>query len=108
MSKPDKREWFDWPHWGLALGSDHRYKPRWYERRAYVMGLRDAARIADHERWIATKIGDEDVRFKFDPHTCRTPTENLKLQTGRWIVRGIHRYVLRFMGLPPDDRSGLE
>ena len=78
-------KWFDWPHWGLAIGSDHRYQPRWYERRAYVMGLRDAARIVERERWAATHIGDKDERFKRDPRSSRTPTENLKLATGQGL-----------------------
>ena len=97
-------KWFDWPHWGLAIGSGKRYEPRWYERRAYVMGLRDAARIVEHERWQSTKIGDTDVRFVRDVHSSRTPTENLKLATGRFIIHGIHNYARWFLGLPIDTR----
>jgi hypothetical protein len=100
----DAPKWFWWTHWGLAIGSSERYKPRWYERRAYVMGLTDAARIAEHERWIATKIGDTDVRFAQDPRSRRTPNENLKLATGRFIIHGIHNYTRRFLGLPIDTR----
>ena len=84
-------EWFDWLHWGLALGSDHRYKPRWYEKRAYAMGLRDAARIAEKERFI------------------KTPTDRYVRRDGvRPVIKAIHAYTRKFMGLPPDARSGLE
>ena len=97
-------KWFDWPYWGLAIGSSDRYQPRWYERRAYVMGLRDAARIVEHERWTATKIGDTDVRFVCDSRSRRPFNENLKLATGRFIIHGIHNYARRFLGLHPDTR----
>lgn len=105
MSKPlNGPKWFDWPYWGCAIGSNERYRPRWYERRAYVMGLRDAARIVENERWAATKIGDGDYRFTQDARSHRTLNENLKLATGRFIIHGIHNYVRRFMGLPLDTR----
>jgi hypothetical protein len=68
------------------------------------MGLRDAARIVEHERWTATKIGGKDERFKRHPRSGRTPTENLKLATGRFVIHGIHNYVRRFMGLSIDER----
>ena len=46
---------FDWRDqlnsWKLGIGSDMRYSPRWWERRAYVMGLRDAAREAESLTW---------------------------------------------------------
>jgi hypothetical protein len=45
-------KWFDWIRWSYAIGSDDRYELRWYERRAYVMGLRDAARIAERNAWF--------------------------------------------------------
>jgi hypothetical protein len=112
MSKPlNWPKWFDWPWWGCAIGSDERYQPRWYERRAYVMGLRDAARIVEHERWVATKIGEKDIRFVEAPSKLprglrrhRSKSETLKLATGRFIIHGIHNYVRRFMGLPVDTR----
>ena len=104
MKPLDWPKWFDWPFWGCAIGSDERYRPRWYERRAYVMGLRDAARIAERDRWVAIKIGGKDERFKRDSRSGRTLNENLKLATGRFIIHGIHDYVRRFMGLPVDTR----
>lgn len=97
-------KWFDWPWWGCAIGSNERYEPRWYERRAYVMGLRDAARIAEHNRWIATKIGETDIRFRKDRRSRQTKTDTLKLATGRFIIHGIHDYTRRLLGLPVDQR----
>lgn len=87
----DKLKWFDWPHWGLAIGSDKRYTPRWWERRAYFSGLRDAARIAESVHYIKTPVGRSVRRSGVRP-----------------AVKAIHAYVLDFMGLPSDDRSGLE
>jgi hypothetical protein len=89
--------WFDWARWGLALGSDKRYKPKWWERRAYIMGIRDAARIVEHER--------------YQPHPDK-PRSRMVLTPGsselRLAVRTLHAYVRNFLGLPPDHRSGLE
>ena len=91
----DKHEWFDWPQYGLAIGSDRRYKPRWWERRAYFCGLRDAARIAEHIRFDR-KEGPES-----DPYRATD-------RTARRIVRLIHAHMLEWLGFPPDDKSGLE
>lgn len=86
-SKPEHPVWFDWPHWGLAIGSDHRYKPRWYERRAYIMGLRDAARIAESKHYIPREHGLHSV-----------------LRPGvKPVIKAIHAYVLDFLGLPADN-----
>ena len=86
-----KHPWMDWPHWGLAIGSDQRFKPRWWERRAYFAGLRDAARIARNLEFIQRP----------GLHSVRRPGV-------RPVVKAIHAYVLDFLGLPPDPRSGLE
>ena len=87
-------KWFDWPHWGLALGSDDRYKPRWYERRAYVMGLRDAARITNaHRTEPVSKTRSVTVKG----------AEHLKA-----AVKAIHSRARWVLGLPADSRSGLE
>ena len=85
-------KWLDWPQWGLALGSDERYAPKWYEFRAYAMGLRDAARIVEDQRW---KEGDIH-------YACRSQSYGIR------YVKAIHARVLKVLGLPPDDRSGLE
>ena len=85
-AKPEHPVWFDWPCWGLAIGSDHRYKPRWYEKRAYVAGLRDAARIASSKEYIKTPIGRHVRRDGVRP-----------------VIKAIHAYVLDLLGLPADD-----
>jgi hypothetical protein len=80
-------KWFDWEHWGLGIGSDRRYKPRWRERRAYVMGLRDAAREAEKYTHIIT------------------PTQRYVRRDGVIpVIKGIHAYVRDFLGLPADSR----
>lgn len=81
---PGEPDWFDWPSWGLAIGSDERFKPHGErERCAYVMGLRDAARIAESEHFIVTPIGRHVKRDGIRP-----------------AVKAIHRYVLDFLKLP--------
>lgn len=83
----DRHRWFDWPKWGLAIGSDKRYKPRWWERQAYIAGLRDAARIAEAHRFIRPPVGHPVERMGVTP-----------------VIKAIHAYVLDFLGLPPDPR----
>lgn len=91
--------WFDWIHWGLGLGSDLRYKPRWYERRAYVMGLRDAARMVEDRR--TEPVADQGL------HGRRLQTvkgsEHLKA-----AIKDIHAHARKLLGLPRDGQSGLE
>lgn len=88
--------WFDWPQWGLALGSDQRFKPRWWERRAYFAGLRDAARIAEQVRWR---------EMEMEVHQS---AGEVRKRAGRAIIKAVHAYMLTVFGLPPDDKSGLE
>jgi hypothetical protein len=86
----DAPKWFDWTHWGLGLGSDTRYKPKWFERRAYVMGLRDAARIAETCRFSA---GDN----------AKTDTElRARRFMGREVIARIHKAATDLLGLPAD------
>ena len=89
MKRPD---WFDWPHWDSAILSNDRYTPRWYERRAYIMGLRDAARIAANVEYI------------------KTPTSRYVRRAGvRPVIMAVHAYVRTFLGLPSDlSRHGIE
>ncbi len=86
--------WLDWSHWGLALDSDERYAPKWYEFRAYAMGLRDAARIIEGERW---KAGDIAVgRINLEPDRASDTF-------GRRYIKAIHARVLAVLGLPPEQ-----
>jgi hypothetical protein len=85
MSYP---KWFDWLEWNSAIGSDTRYIPRWYERRAYVMGLRDAARIAENHAWqsvAAPKPGSNTVE--------KAPG----FTNIRMAIAAIHTYTIRYM-----------
>jgi hypothetical protein len=84
---PGHPDWFDWVDLGLALGSDRRFKPKGErERCAYVMGLRDAARIVEAQRYIKTPINRYIERAG-----CRPS------------VKAIHAYTLDFLGLPAND-----
>jgi hypothetical protein len=110
----DKHKWFDWPKWGLALGSEERYWPRWYERRAYFKGLRDAARIVDNVRWqpikdhiAAVEAAHGDIAT-MDTGNGPAPYRNGWRRGGRVAVKAIHAYMLNRFNLKPDDRSGLE
>lgn len=81
--KPGEPDWFDWPSWGMTIGSNQRFKPRGErERIGYVMGLRDAARIVESEHFIKTPIGRYVKRDGIRP-----------------AVKAIHRYVLDFLKL---------
>lgn len=90
--------WFDWSTWGLAIGSNRRYEPRWYERRAYVMGLRDASRIVESQRF------SED--YARDTHG--EPELRARRQMGREVIQLIHAYALRVLGLPPEAQRMIE
>jgi len=91
---PGEPDWFDWPMWGLAIGSDQRFKPRGErERCAYVAGLRDAARIIEANRWRPIpgfKNRTESVEGSADM---------------RRSIKAIHAYVLDFLGLPAKVQS---
>lgn len=78
--------WFDWPAWGLAIGSNRRYEPRWYERRAYTMGLRDAARITESARFMPCDYERDDNELR------------ARRQMGREVIQHIHAYALRVLG----------
>lgn len=55
-------KWFTWlEHWH-GLGSDRRYSPRWWERRAYVAGLHDAAKLVELQRWQPGEQSDRKIR----------------------------------------------
>lgn len=85
-------KWFTWEHWGFGIGSNSRYEPRWYERRAYVMGLRDAARIIDAHRFIRRSDDhEEEIRAR--------------RQMGRETIQAIHAFALRVLGLPADPKD---
>lgn len=88
--------WFHWMHWGFAIGSSDRYTPKFWERRAYTMGLRDAARIAENRRFATdTGIPSDD------------PEHRARRNMGREIILAIHRHTTDTMGLSNDDTSGL-
>jgi hypothetical protein len=95
MSDPLTPKWFWWTHWGLAIGSSQRYKPSWWERRAYIEGLTDAARIVESRRFAA--------------HYGNVPQDDNELRArrsmGRESIIEIHKYVTNFLGLPNDGKQ---
>jgi hypothetical protein len=80
-------KWFDWFHWGDAIGSHERYRPGLLERRAYVMGLRDAARIVEAGTWVE------------EPN--KRPRRAEGFQNLREAIRRIHDRARHIVRLPP-------
>lgn len=81
----------DWPTWGSAIGSDQRYKPCWYERKAYAMGLRDAARIVEAQTWVEA------------PN--KRPRRAVGFDDLRKAIKAIHSFALDCLRGPDDLRS---
>jgi hypothetical protein len=77
------------------IGSDQRYKPRWWEQRAYIEGLTDAARIVESRRFVA--------------HYGNVPQDADELRArrsmGRESIIEIHKHATNTLGLPNDGRQ---
>lgn len=86
--RPDRSDGSFWDSPGAAIGSDRRYEPTWwFTRRAYMAGLRDAARIVNDRSYKA-----------IDPTPTSSATRG-RAVSGIWIKNVISEIHERYLSL---------